>query len=135
MDRTISFEAGDMWFSPDELDITPGSTVKFEVTNIGKLEHEFVIGTAAAQEQHREIMREMASGSGHDMSSGHHGEGHDMSAGHHGEGHGMPSITIAPGETATLVWTAPQNTDKLEFACNIPGHYESGMSGSINLKG
>ena len=126
VDRTISFEAGDMWFTPGELAIAPGKTVKFEITNTGNLEHEFVIGDAAAQEQHREMMREMASGGGHDMSGG-HGDG--------GHGGGMPSVTIAPAETATLVWTAPQDTDKVEFACNIPGHYESGMNGEINFQG
>ncbi|SDG48393.1 Uncharacterized copper-binding protein, cupredoxin-like subfamily [Onishia taeanensis] len=126
VDRTISFEAGDMWFTPDELAITPGKTVKFEITNTGNLKHEFVIGTAEAQAKHREMMLEMASGGGHDMSGGHHGGDH---------GDGMPSVTIAPGGTATLVWTAPQDTDTLEFACNIPGHYESGMSGDINFQG
>lgn len=126
VDRTISFEAGDMWFTPGELDIEPGKTVKFEITNTGNLEHEFVIGNTEAQEEHREMMREMASGSGHDMSGGHHGGGH---------GDGMPSVTIAPGETTTLVWTAPQDTSKIEFACNIPGHYESGMNGEIHVQG
>ncbi|WP_235207430.1 cupredoxin domain-containing protein [Halomonas salina] len=124
IDRTISFEAGDMWFTPGELDIEPGQTVKFEITNTGNLEHEFVIGNAAAQEEHRKMMREMASGGGHDMSGG-----------HHGDGDGMPSVAVAPGESATLVWTAPQDSSKIEFACNIPGHYESGMSGNINLQG
>lgn len=126
IDRTLSFEAGDMWFTPGKLEIAPGETVKFEITNTGNLEHEFVIGDEEAQAEHREMMREMASGSGHDMSGGHHGGGHDGS---------MPSVTIAPGETATLVWTAPQDADRIEFACNIPGHYESGMSGDIQIEG
>jgi uncharacterized cupredoxin-like copper-binding protein len=126
VDSTISFEAGDMWFTPGNLHIEPGETLKFEITNTGNLEHEFVIGNAEAQANHREMMIEMASGGGHDMSGEHHGGGH---------GDGMPSVTIDPGETATLVWTAPQDTDKLEFACNIPGHYASGMSGDINLQG
>ena len=47
----------------------------------------------------------------------------------------MPSVTIAPGEMATLVWTAPENVDDLEYACNIPGHYEAGMYGDFDLKG
>ncbi|GGX85905.1 hypothetical protein GCM10007160_11370 [Litchfieldella qijiaojingensis] len=126
IDRTISFEAGDMWFMPGNLDIAPGETVKFEITNTGNLEHEFVIGDAQAQEAHRRMMQEMGSG-GH----GGHGD-HDMAEGDHG-GH-MPAVTIAPGETATLVWTAPENVDNLEFACNIPGHYESGMSGDIVIQ-
>ncbi|MFC3282320.1 cupredoxin domain-containing protein [Litchfieldella rifensis] len=125
-DRTISFEAGDMWFDPETLDIAPGETVAFEITNTGNLEHEFVIGDAQAQEAHRKMMQEMGAG-GH---GGH--SGHDMTEGGHGGQ--MPAVTVAPGETTTLVWTAPEKVDSLEFACNIPGHYESGMSGVIDIQ-
>ncbi len=47
----------------------------------------------------------------------------------------MLAIIIAPGETAELVWTAPESAGELEYACNIPGHYEAGMSGNIDLQG
>lgn len=129
IDRTIRVEAGDMWFDAERLDIAPGETIKFEVANKGGLEHEFVIGDAKAQEEHREMMQAMM-GNGH--GNGGHG-GHDMAEGGHGDG--MPSITIAPGDTAELVWTAPANVKGLEFACNIPGHYESGMYGNFDNKG
>ncbi|TFH87456.1 copper-binding protein [Billgrantia azerbaijanica] len=128
IDRNLSFEAGDMWFTPGKLEIAPGETVKFEITNTGNLEHEFVIGDEEAQAEHREMMREMASSGGHDMSAGHHGGGQDDAA-------SMPSVTIAPGESATLVWTAPQGVEEVEFACNIPGHYEAGMNGDIQIEG
>ncbi|XKE44170.1 copper-binding protein [Halomonas organivorans] len=128
IDRTFAFEAGDMWFTPGKLEIDPGETVKFEITNAGNLEHEFVIGDAAAQAEHREMMRKMASSGGHDMSAGHHGGGQDDAA-------SMPSVTISPGETATLVWTAPHDVEEVEFACNIPGHYEAGMNGDIQIEG
>ena len=42
VDRTISLEAGDMWFDPEELELAAGEVVKFEITNTGNLEHEFV---------------------------------------------------------------------------------------------
>ncbi|SFU96190.1 cupredoxin domain-containing protein [Halomonas korlensis] len=131
IDRTIRFEAGDMWFDPERLDITPGETIKFEIANTGNLEHEFVIGDAEAQEAHRKMMQEMSGDHG-DGGHGNHG-GHDMAEGKHGGS--MPAITIAPGETAELVWTAPENVGELEYACNIPGHYEAGMSGNIDLQG
>ncbi|MBB3140303.1 cupredoxin domain-containing protein [Halomonas organivorans] len=128
IDRTLSFEAGDMWFTPGKLAIAPGETVKFEITNSGTLEHEFVIGDNDEQAAHREMMRDMASGGGHDMSADHHGGGHDDAG-------NMPAVTIPPGETATLVWTAPHDVEEVEFACNIPGHYEAGMSGDIQIEG
>ncbi|WP_163577033.1 cupredoxin domain-containing protein [Halomonas faecis] len=119
-ERTIRFQAGDMWFDPERLEIAPGETVRFEIVNTGNVEHEFVIGDAEAQAAHRQMMQEMASG-GH----GSHGA-HDDD---------LPAVTIAPGETATLVWTAPEDVRDLEFACNIPGHYEAGMSGDIDVEG
>lgn len=128
VDRVIRIEASEMMFGPEALAIAPGETVKFEILNTGALEHEFVIGDRAAQEEHRRMMREMEGHGGH----GGHGD-HDMAEGEHG-GH-MPAVTIAPGETATLVWTAPGATGQLEYACNIPGHYEAGMVGKIDLQG
>ncbi|MCJ8286376.1 plastocyanin/azurin family copper-binding protein [Halomonas sp.] len=127
VDRTIQVEAGDMWFDPETLGITAGETVRFKVVNTGNLQHEFVIGDAEAQEAHREMMQAMGD-SGHGDAHDGHG-GHDMAEGaHDGE---MPAVTIAPGETAELVWTAPMDVESLVYACNIPGHYESGMYGEI----
>jgi len=146
-DRTIAFEAGDMWFDPDSLAVASGETVAFEITNTGQLTHEFVIGAAEAQQAHREMMREMAGGDAGDMNhgmmkgmaGGNAGHmDHDMAAGHHGDqgGHGMdmPALTLAPGETGTLVWTAPSGAESLIYACNIPGHFESGMKGQIRIE-
>lgn len=126
IDRTIQVEAGDMWFDPETLGITAGETVRFKVVNTGNLKHEFVIGDAAAQEAHREMMQAMGD-SGHGDGHG----GHDMAEGAHGGA--MPAVTIAPGDTAELVWTAPADVESLVYACNIPGHYESGMAGEIQL--
>lgn len=128
VDRVIQVEAGEMMFGPEALAVAPGETVKFEIHNSGVLEHEFVIGDRAAQEEHRRMMREMGGHGGH----GGHGD-HDMAEGEHG-GH-MPAVTIAPGETATLVWTVPEGISQLEYACNLPGHYEAGMAGKIDFQG
>ncbi|CDG53836.1 copper-binding protein [Halomonas sp. ATBC28] len=127
VDRTISLEAGDMWFDPEELELAAGEVVKFEITNTGNLEHEFVIGSKEAQEEHRQMMLDMANGEGHDMSNMSQGEGHDMA------NMSMAGVTIAPGETGTLLWSVPDNTNELEYACNIPGHYESGMYGNFTF--
>ena len=52
-------------------------------------------------------------------------------------GHGMHdepnSVLLEPGKTGEIIWTF-SNRAKLEFACNIPGHYESGMVGNIKLE-
>ncbi|MYL24337.1 copper-binding protein [Halomonas alkaliantarctica] len=124
IDRTISVEAGEMWFDPEDIHVTAGETIRFEITNTGSIQHEFAIGDKAAQKAHREMMREMSAGHGG------HG-GHDMAEGAHGGQ--MPSVTLAPGESQTLVWTAPDDVEHLEYACNLPGHYESGMYGDITF--
>lgn len=128
IDRTINVTAGDLWFKPDDLSIAPGETVKFVIENIGNIEHEFVIGAANEQKEHREMMQAMASGDG---------GRHDMSAGHHStEDDAMPAVTVASGETKTLVWTATDTGNAaLIYACNILGHFESGMHGELNVKG
>ncbi|MDT8879251.1 plastocyanin/azurin family copper-binding protein [Halomonas saccharevitans] len=134
IDRTIRLEAGDMWFDAESLNVAPGHTIRFEITNTGNLAHEFVIGDAEAQAAHREMMRQMSGG--HD-DQGHGGGGHGDGGHHMAEGqHGgqMPAVTLAPGERATLVWTVPAHVDRLEYACNLPGHYEAGMSGHIDLQ-
>lgn len=63
----------------------------------------------------------------------------------HSKGHGeaesgvatpadMPSLTLEPGETKNLMVTFPEGADNLEFACNIPGHYQAGMHGRLTIK-
>ena len=42
------------------------------------------------------------------------------------------AVLVAPGKTGELVWTFPRDA-RLEFACNIPGHYQTGMVGRITI--
>ena len=51
-DMTIKFK--------QEVKIEPNDVVQFVVMNIGKLEHEFAIGSEAEQLKHREMMNGMA---------------------------------------------------------------------------
>ncbi len=61
----------------------------------------------------------------------------DMS--HTKEAKGMPmrhddpnTVMLAPGESRELVWKFSRAME-IEFACNMPGHYESGMLGRIDF--
>jgi uncharacterized cupredoxin-like copper-binding protein len=42
------------------------------------------------------------------------------------------SVLVEPGKTAELTWTFTKASG-LEFACNIPGHYQAGMVGKLNV--
>ena len=58
-----------------------------------------------------------------------HGGGHE-GGDHHGGGN---IVMLPPGAEGELVWRFPSD-GTLEFACNIPGHYEAGMHGRIKLE-
>jgi uncharacterized cupredoxin-like copper-binding protein len=53
-------------------------------------------------------------------------DGHVMS-------HDDPNaILLEPGDSGEVIWKFTQTT-ALEFACNVPGHYDSGMMGDISV--
>ena len=102
-------EDGDMIFEPDSFAFEQGETIRFEVTNKGELEHEFVIDNAEGNAKHKEMMAKM-----------------DME-------HDDPnSVRLEGGQSGEVIWTFA-NAGSFEFACLIPGHYESGMYGPIEV--
>jgi uncharacterized cupredoxin-like copper-binding protein len=117
--RTIEFVASDNEFSLKSLQVKDGETIRFVVRNDGLDPHELLIGTTAAHAEHRQMMKAMLE----QQKKG--GHGHAMAMDAHDSG-----VTVAPGKTATFVWTFAR-TANLEFACDIPGHYEDGMHGPI----
>ena len=116
--RTIEIIARDIEFSVSEIDVKQGETVRFIIRNEGELDHDFTIGDADTQAAHRTQMQEMMSG----MVDGH---SHMHSA--------ENAVMIAPGETAELLWTFGEDMN-VEFGCNIPGHFESGMAGKFDVQ-
>ncbi len=134
--RTIDVVMHDNYYEPGSIEVEAGETVRLRVRNAGALVHEFNIGTAARHAAHQDEMQMMMD----------HGvlmpDRVDMKAAERMQatmGHGMHedpnSVLLAPGETGEIVWTFPQDADvQLEFACNVPGHYQSGMTGEVELK-
>lgn len=94
----------------NEPQIRAGETIKFVVNNLGKLPHEFSIGTEDEHKQHRTMMRKHP----------------NMK---HVDGN---TITVPPGETKTIIWTFGK-LDAVMVACNIPGHFEAGMKHIFKL--
>lgn len=103
-------EEGTMIFEPAELSFAPGETVRLVITNKGELEHEFVMDTAVTNAEHKEVMAKFP-----EM------EHDDPNA-----------VRLQPGQTGEILWTFGE-TGEFEFACLIPGHYESGMHGPLNV--
>ena len=129
--RTVHIKLSEMAFQPDQLQVKAGETIHFVVTNEGQLLHEFNLGTAAMHAAHREEMAAMME-QGIIMSTGMDPSKMDHSKmGHGHRRHDDPnSVLVEPGQTAELTWTFPQ-TGTLEFACNVPGHSEAGMTGRV----
>jgi len=101
-----------MRFEPHRMVVRSGQTVKFVVTNAGKLRHEFGIGTRDEHRAHGEMMLA-------DPEMKHE----DGSA-----------ITVEPGQTKELVWRFGK-PGMFEAACQVPGHYPAGMMSTIVVKG
>jgi uncharacterized cupredoxin-like copper-binding protein len=92
----------------DEIRVNRGDTVKFIVSNDGKVMHEMVIGTMKELKEHAELMRK-----------------------HPGMEHDEPFMAhVAPGKKGAIVW---QFTKPGEFyyGCLVAGHFEAGMVGKI----
>lgn len=116
VDRTIEVVARGLDYGIDKLRVRTGETIRFVVTNKSELPHDFTIGDAATQKAHREEMKKMMEQRG--MASG--GMKHDDTN----------AVFLQPGETKELVWTFTE-PGTIEYACNVPGHYEAGMRGPI----
>ena len=100
-----------MIFKPNQLSFKADQTIKIKLINKGELEHEFVMDTIAAIVKHKAIMEDSP----------------DMN-------HSDPnSLRLGPNEKGEILWTF-SNAGTLEFACLIPGNYETGMHDKISIK-
>lgn len=118
--RTVRVEATDTKFNIASLAVRAGETIRFVVVNKGEAEHDFTIGDAATQQAHRAEMAKMME---------HGAMDHGAGAMHHDDPN---AVFLKPGETKALIWTFSR-PGTFEFACNVPGHYEAGMHGTITV--
>lgn len=110
--RTIEITMSDaMRFTPEQLSIKAGETVRFEVRNDGKIRHEMVIGSLSELKEHAEMMRANPTMQHNETNM----------------------ITLAPNGHGDIVWQFDQ-PGTIDFACLVPGHLEAGMSGKIKVK-
>lgn len=112
--RVVKIEATDeMRFKPDAITAGPGEIVRFDVTNTGKIRHEFVLGDEKEQREREEMMQAMRMKPGEAMPDD------------------ANTISIAPGETKFITWRFPAKPGKVIYACHQPVHYAAGMEGII----
>ncbi len=110
--RTIKVDMTDAFrFTPADVVIKRGETVKFVVSNSGKQLHEMVLGTPQELREHAELMKKFP-----DM------EHADANMAH-----------VKPGAKGEIVWQF-NKAGSYQFACLIPGHFEAGMVGKVVVK-
>ncbi len=132
--RTIDIVMIDNRYMPEKVSVKKGETVRFRITNKGEFVHEFNIGTAAMHKAHQKEMAMMFEHGVLEADKIHRDRMKmKMPDGHSMEHNDPNSALLEPGKTADIVWKFPAD-GTLEFACNIPGHYESGMTGPITLE-
>lgn len=122
--RTIRVTMTDNAYDPATIEVAAGETVRFVVENRGEFVHEFALGTPDMHAGHQKEMLAM-------MEQGMLG----ADTVHHGMGHDDPnSLLLEPGKSGEITWTFGEPM-RIEFACNVPGHYESGMVGPLTIRG
>ena len=109
--RTVRVDMHDtMRFSPAELKVKRGDTVRFVVANKGKVLHEMVLGRKEDLEKHAELMRKFP-----------------------GMEHDEPHMAhVLPGKSGEIGWRFTQ-PGTYYYGCLIPGHFEAGMVGRIEV--
>lgn len=109
--RTISIDMTDnMRFTPSEVKVKQGETIRFVVKNTGQVKHEFSLGTKKELAEHYEVMKKFP----------------DME-------HDEPNkVSLAPGKQGEVVWQFTKSGN-VDFACLHPGHYEAGMKGQVKV--
>ncbi|EGI75960.1 cupredoxin domain-containing protein [Hylemonella gracilis] len=112
VNRTVPLQMDDtMRFTPADITVKAGETVRFFIVNQGQLVHEMVIGTRAELDQHAEMMKSMP-----------------------GMQHAEPNqISLRAGQRGGIVWTFDK-AGTFAFACLVPGHKEAGMVGTITVQ-
>lgn len=109
--RTITVDMSDnMRFTPGDITVKQGETIRFIVKNKGKMMHEMVIGTMDELKAHGEMMRK-----------------------HPTMEHDEPYMShVSPGKKENLVWQFTK-VGEFYYACLVPGHFEAGMVGKITV--
>jgi len=111
VELTMTDGPGTMTYTPNKVEVRKGEQIKFVLKNTGYLAHEFLIDSFENNAKHK-IAMEKNPEMEHDDPNG---------------------KRLEPKQTAEILWRFTK-AGTFEFACLIPGHYETGMKGTIVVK-
>ena len=134
IDRTINIKMYDNYYEPNSIKVKKGETIKFIVQNLGEMVHEYNIATKEMHIKHQPEMQRLVE----------HGillvdkidmmKMKEMSKMDHSLSHSHSnSVIVEPKKTGEIIWKFSKDIN-LEMACNVPGHYETGMVGKITFE-
>ncbi len=101
----INFTMSDFAFSPGEFTIPAGQEITLHITHAGTMEHNFIVmkyGTDA-------------------------GEMFDEAD----KANVFWEMDLQPGDSKTILFTAPEQPGTYQIICGMPGHLQSGMVGKL----
>lgn len=104
-ERTVDITIHHSRFLPANIEVAPGTTVRFVLHNTDPIDHEFIVGDEQVQARHE-----------------------TGTEAHHGAIPGEVSVP-AGGEASTAYMFSEPGT--LLIGCHLPGHYAYGMRGSV----
>ena len=109
--RTVNVDMTDtMRFTPADITVKQGETVRFVVRNKGQIKHELVLGTRQELKEHYDMMTKMP------------GMVHSDDK----------TVSVAPGYAGEIIWRFTE-VGQVDFACLQPGHYDAGMKGLVTV--
>ncbi|WP_160121649.1 cupredoxin domain-containing protein [Rhodovarius lipocyclicus] len=127
--RVIRIEMTDNAYSVPRIQVRAGETIRFVAVNKGTLLHEFSFAPAETHAAHRPEMAMMME---HGMITPERVVNLRMAMpGGHNMDHTAPNtVLVEPGRTGEISWRFDR-AGTIEIACNIPGHFESGMRADL----
>jgi uncharacterized cupredoxin-like copper-binding protein len=101
----LSFTMNDFSFDPNEFTVPAGKEITVHVTHHGSMEHNFIIMKLGLEA----------------------GEMFDDAD----KANVFWEIDLQPGDSETVVFTAPEQPGTYQIICGMPGHLQSGMLGKL----
>ncbi|MBK6387570.1 MAG: cupredoxin family protein [Rhodoferax sp.] len=109
--RTIEVDAADsMRFTPSDVAVKKGETIRFVIKNSGKVPHEFSLGTEKELKEHYEVMKKFPNMEHEEANK----------------------ISLKPGKQGEVIWRFTK-AGAVNFACLHVGHYDAGMKGLVKV--
>lgn len=106
-DVTVQIDIHHSAFAPDQLTVVEGTRVRFVVVNGDPIHHELITGGPEVHHRHADGTEAV----------------HPAIPG---------EVSVGPNDTAITTYTF-DTPGVYEFACHLPGHYDYGMRGEIEV--